>query len=134
MMKNLTLFLAAFSLVLTACTSNLKPEKLYGKWKYTRVQNPHAVPPDSLKQYELDEQQPYIVFGKGNTVEINWGGKVLSKGTFTTNGGNIIIQDKLPDGKTREFPFYVSKLDDKQIIFESMGESGSKVTAVKVAD
>jgi hypothetical protein len=37
----------------------------------------------------------------------------------------------MPDGKKREFPFVVSKLTDKEIIFETTGKDGSRVTAVK---
>ena len=122
---------ASLILLISACKQNLAPERLYGKWKYTRVLNPKAIPPDSVKMMVLDEQKPYIVFAKNNTLEIYWGGKVLSKGTFTTNGNNINVLEQLQGGKTRGFPFYVSELDDKHIVFESMGEDGSKVTAVK---
>jgi hypothetical protein len=130
-MKKLIVAAASLLFLVSACKSNLEPNRLYGKWKYTRVLNPKAIPPDSVKMMILDEQKPYIVFAKNNTVEIYWGGKVLSKGTFTTNGDNINVREQLPDGKTRQFPFYVSELDDKHIVFESMGEDGSKVTAIK---
>ncbi len=62
---------------------------------------------------------------------IIWGGKVLSHGKFTTDGRNIRITESLPDGTTRAFPFWVSELTDKQIVFETTGDDGAKVTAVK---
>jgi uncharacterized membrane protein len=60
-----------------------------------------------------------------------WGGKVLSHGKFKTDGKNIRYTETLPDGKTREFPFWVMKLTDKEIVFETMGADGSRVTAVR---
>lgn len=117
-------------MVLAACKSGISNQKLYGKWKYTRVQRP-ATPSDSLKRYEIEEQAPFIVFNTNNTFRIIWGGQELSRGTFTVNGQNIIIREKLVSGKTREFQFYVSELSDKQIIFETTGAEGSRVTAVK---
>jgi hypothetical protein len=42
-----------------------------------------------------------------------------------------MYRSNYPGGQTRAFPFYVSELDEKHIVFESMGEGGSKVTAVK---
>ena len=130
-MKKLIVTAGIAALLFAACKSNIEPKQLYGKWKYTRVQNLKATPPDSIRRVDLEEQQPYIVFGKDNSVQIFWDGKVLSHGKFTTDGDNIKVQEQLPDGKTREFPFYVSKLDGKTLIFESMGTDGSTVTAVK---
>ena len=104
MRQKLITAIAAFLLLIAACKPNLDPQKLYGKWKYTRVLNPKAIPPDSVKMMVLDEQKPYIVFAKGNTVEIYWGGKILSKGTFTTNGDNINVQEQLPRWPNPCFP------------------------------
>ena len=130
-MKKFIVTAGLTALLFTACKSNIKPGQLYGKWKYIRVQNLKATPPDSIRRVDLEEQQPYIIFGKDNSVQILWDGKVLSHGKFTTDGDNIKVKEQFPDGSTREFPFYVSKLDDKTLIFESMGTDGSTVTAMK---
>ena len=106
-------------------------EQLYGKWKYVKVENPNARPPDSVRSAELQFQAPYISFNKNNSVVIIWGGKVLSHGEFSINGYNIVYKEKLPDGRTRSFQFWVSRLTDKDIVFETKGEDGSRVTAVK---
>ncbi len=60
-----------------------------------------------------------------------WGGKVLSHGKFSIAGHNINYTESLPDGTTRQFPFWVSKLTDKDLVFETTGVDGSRVTAVR---
>lgn len=118
-------------LFFAACKSSINPEDLYGKWKYIKVENPDANPPDSVSSSDLQAQAPYIQFTKNNDLVIMWGGKVLSHGKFKTDGKNIRYTETLPDGKTREFPFWVMKLTDKEIVFETMGADGSRVTAVR---
>ena len=127
------LFYAVFilSLLMAACKPAIKPAELYGKWKYTRVEHPNADPPDSLTSAVLASQSPSIEFLNNNKYLINWGGKVLSHGSFTLDGMNIRIKEVMADGTTREFPFYVSELTDKEIVFDTKGEDGSKVTALK---
>lgn len=129
-MKKLTFILLAIALLFAACKSSIQSQKLYGKWNYTRVEKP-ASPSDSLKSYEIDEQKPYILFNKDNTLQIFWGGKLLSHGRFTTSGQDIKYREVLPNSKLRDFPFSVNELSDKKIIFETLGEDGSRVTAVR---
>ncbi|AMR30393.1 hypothetical protein A0256_02645 [Mucilaginibacter sp. PAMC 26640] len=129
-MKKIFLLLLACLLLFAACKSGIEPQGLYGKWNYIRVEKP-ASPSDSLKSYEIDEQKPYIVFNKDHTLQIFWGGKLLSHGKFSTAGQDIKYREELGDGKVRDFPFSVNKLTDKQIIFETLGEDGSRVTAVR---
>ena len=118
-------------LFFSTCKSAIKPEELYGKWKYIKVENPHATPPDSVSSAELGIQVPYIQFDNNNKLVIMWGGKVLSHGTFLTEGQKIIVKEELPDGKTRVFPFWVSKLTNRDLVFETGGKDGSRVTAIK---
>ena len=47
------------------------------------------------------------------------------------DGNNILVKEILEGGKTREFPFIVSKLDDKNLIFETKGDESARVTTVK---
>lgn len=112
------------------CKSSVKPEDLYGKWKYTKIEHPNADPPE-VPAAQLQSESPSIEFSKDNTYVIMWGGKALSHGTFTTDGMNIRIKETLPDGTTRAFPFWVSELTDKEIVFATLGQDGSKVTAVR---
>jgi hypothetical protein len=121
------LLTAAF---LSACKPSLTPERLYGKWNYIRVEKP-ASPGDSVTRFDIAEQKPSIVFNKDNTLQIYWGGKVLSHGKFTVMSRDIKYKEDLGDGKARDFPFSVTELTDKKIIFETLGEDGSKVTAVR---
>ena len=113
-----------------ACKPSIKPENLYGKWKYIKIEHPNADPTE-MPPAQLQSQSPSIEVSKNNGYIIIWGGKILSRGTFTTDGRNIRIKENLPDGTTREFPFWVSELTDKEIVFETKGEDGSRVTAVR---
>jgi hypothetical protein len=125
-------YIACIALLFSSCHSSINVDALYGKWKYIKVDNPNASPPDSVKKADLAEQSPYIEFRKNNELTIVWGGKILSHGKFSIDGMNIRYKETLPDGKFREFPFWVSKLTDKELVFETSGEDGSKVTAVKL--
>ncbi len=118
-------------LFLAACEPAVKPENLYGKWKYLKVESPNANPPDTVSTSELKEQAPYIQFTRKDSLLIYWGGQVLSHGIFRIDGRNIQYKETLPDGKTREFPFYVSKLTGQDLVFSTRGSDGSEVTAVK---
>jgi hypothetical protein len=129
--RNHLLIIAALILFIYSCKPNLTPQALYGKWKYLKVESPNSNPPDSVKSSELEQAKPYILFAKNDSMQILWDGKVLSHGTFKVEGSNIQIKEILPDGTTRNFPFWVSKITEKDLIFETKGEDGSRVTAVK---
>jgi hypothetical protein len=130
-MKYTFLLAIAMLLLFASCGPAVKPENLYGKWKYIKVENPNATPPDSVSSQDLAIQMPAIQFSKNNDLVIIWGGKVLSHGKFRTEGQNIQYTEKLADGKTRTFPFWVTKLTDKDLVFETKGADGSRVTAVR---
>ena len=130
-MRYIILISVAVSLFFSSCGISIKPENLYGKWKYVKVENPNASPPDSVSSGDLAAQEPSIEFSKNNDLTIVWGGKVLSHGKFRTEGQNIEYTETLTDGKTRTFPFWVSKLTDKDLVFETKGADGSRVTAVR---
>lgn len=114
-----------------ACKPAVKPESLYGKWKYTRVRNPNSGTTDSVGSMTLLIQKPYIQFTTKDSLLIYWDGSVLSRGTFRIDGRNIQYKEILAGGQTREFPFYVEDLQDKRLIFSTKGKDGSEVTAVK---
>ncbi|WDF54495.1 lipocalin family protein [Mucilaginibacter sp. KACC 22063] len=129
-MRNM-LIVAFAILMFSACTGALSQEQLVGKWNYVKVGVPNSSPPDTVTRAELEENKPYIVFKQDNTFSITWGGKTLSHGTYQLSGKNINVKEALPDGKTRDFPFYVSEISGKKITFETTGADGSRVTAVK---
>lgn len=131
MLKNLFILLL-FVLTITACKQGIKADALYGDWKYLKIDKPQSDDPsDTVSTQDLVENAPYISFSRNNELAIHWGGKILSHGTFNISGNNINYTEQLPDGKKRTFPFWVSKLDDKNIVFETMGADGSRVTAVR---
>ena len=114
-----------------SCKSSISADDLYGTWKYVKVEQPYADPPDSTRHVVIVANSPSIQFSKNNTLTMVWGGKVLSHGKFIVDGHNIRYTESLADGTTRTFPFWVSELTDKEIIFETKGVDGSRVTAVK---
>ena len=120
-------------LLITSCKEKivLKKADLYGKWKYLKVENPYSHPPDSVTAAELQTQKPYILFTQQDSMQIWWGGSLLSRGSFKVAGDSIRINEILPDGKTREFPFIVSKISATDLVFETSGVDGTRVTAVK---
>ncbi len=129
-MTKYAFYIAAVLLFFASCKSAIKPGDLYGKWKYIKIEHPDGDPP-VMPAEQLQSQSPSIEFLKNGGFVITWGGRVLSYGKFTTEGRNINIKEDLPDGTTRTFPFWVSELTDKEIIFETTGKDGSKVTAVR---
>ena len=131
MFRNISI-LALSLMLLLSCKQKIKlsPAQLYGKWNYIKVENPNSHPPDSVKSDELKIQKPYLLVSK-DSLQLWWGGGILSKGTYTLSGDSIVYKEVLPGGQTRVFPFIVSKLTAKDIIFETTGEDGSFVTAVK---
>jgi len=114
-----------------SCNRAIKPEDLFGKWKYIKVEHPRASPPDSLTSADIKASAPYIQFTQNKQLVIVWDGRVLSHGKFVIDDHNLVYTETMTDGKTRTFPFWVSKLTDKDLIFETRGEDGSRVTAVK---
>ncbi len=117
-------------LFFASCKSAIKPGDLYGKWKYIKIEHPGSGDPGTPADV-LQSESAAIEFLKNSEYNIMWGGKVLSHGEFSTDGRNIRIKENLPDGTTRAFPFWVSELTDKEIVFETLGKDGSKVTAVR---
>ncbi|WP_146166591.1 hypothetical protein ABZR88_11905 [Mucilaginibacter yixingensis] len=123
--------LAIVMLFITACTGGLSADKLYGKWNYVKVDHPKGDATDTVNNDELEANKPYILFKKNDQLEMWWGGKLLSHGSFKTEGKNIQYTEQLPGGQSRTFPFWVSQLDSKTIVFETLDKEGSRVTANK---
>src|SRR5438552_12111814 len=118
--KPVLFFIAAGMLLFTACQQTITPKKLYGEWKYVKLESPGANPPSIEADWKLKSEHPSIIFSKNNELTIWWDGKVLTHGTFRVDVNNIRYKEILPGGQTREFPFYVSKLTDNEIVFETL--------------
>jgi len=65
-MKYTLLLLAILLLLFASCGPGVKPENLYGKWKYIKVENPNANPPDSVSSADLAAEAPSIQFSRNN--------------------------------------------------------------------
>lgn len=130
--KNKLIAGAATLALFASCQNTIKPEALYGKWKYIKIENNSVSSTTNVTSEQLEAEEPYIRFSKNDSLLIWWGGKVLSHGSYKIEGNKIQVKEILAGGKTREFPFIVSKLDDKNLIFETNGDDGAKVTAIKV--
>lgn len=125
-------FLNAFSIGLilfSSCSNTIKPEDLYGRWNYIKVENSN--PQDTLPDGELELQSPAIIFNDKQDLIIVWGGKKLSSGKFRMEGKMIRYTEDLPGGQNREFPFLIKSLNEKELVFQTMEQSVTTVTARK---
>ncbi len=125
----LLVFFTYLCLILS-CKPSVNSAGLYGKWDYIKIEHPTHDRPD-IAAAELKQQGASIEFLKDGTFVIMWGGNALSKGKFTAAGDKIKINESLPDGTTRSFAFYITKISDTEITFETKGEEQSRVTALK---
>lgn len=125
------LFITLIMAGIASCKTAVSPKNLYGRWQYIKVEHPNANPPDSVSNHDLAYAAPFIQFSKNDSLLMVWSGSVLSKGKFHTDGNNIRYTEDLPDGTKREFPFWVIKLTDQEIVFETTVEEKSRVTAVR---
>lgn len=114
-----------------SCSSTIKPEDLYGEWKYVSILDVYN-PSESTTAEEIAANSPSINFDKNNKLVIIWGGKPLSHGKFKMEGKMIRYTENLPGGKFREFPFLVSKLTKEELIFETMDKEAIRVTARRI--
>lgn len=116
-------------LLFSACSDPIQPAELYGKWKYVKVDN--ANPQDSLPDGELELQSPAIIFTTNNDLIIEWGGEKLSSGKFRMDGKMIRYTEDLPGNRKREFPFLIKSLSNTELVFQTMEQSSTTVTARK---
>ena len=115
--------------LLGSCSEDIKPEQLYGEWKYVKVENPHQNPPLVMSDEEVKAENPSIRFSKNNDLVIIWGGKRLSYGKFRMDGSMIRYKENLPGGVTREFPFLIKEITPQRLIFETMEQDATRITA-----
>ena len=124
------LLLFCYVLIL-GCSRSVDQIGLIGKWDYVRIENLNAQSEDSTTAEDLKIAKPYIQFTAENKVQIIWDGKVLSSGTYRLDGQMIRYQENLPGGRKREFPFLVNSLSEEKIVFQTMSNENTRVTALK---
>ena len=129
MIKFYNFSLVVMLFVTTSCSKSIEVDDLYGRWNYVSVNSYN--PPDSLTKQELTLQSPAIIFSAGNKLQIEWGGKQLSHGTFKMDGKMIRYTETLEGGRQREFPFLIKELSDNILVFETMEQSYTNVKAIK---
>lgn len=100
---------------------------MYGRWDYLKVENSN--PQDTLPAGELELQSPAIIFDKNNDLVIEWGGKKLSSGKFRMDGKMIRYTEDLPGNQKREFPFLIKSLSETELVFQTMEQNSTTVTA-----
>jgi len=120
---------AMISLLMISCTRKINKEDLYGKWTYTLVQNFNPI--DSLSSFELQKERPAIVFSADSNLLIEWGGKKLSFGTYRMDGKMIRYTEVLEAGRKRSFPFLIKEFENNKLVFETMEQNPTRVTAVR---
>ena len=117
---------------LSGCVHPYDAEDLYVEWKDIKIESPQEDPPGVKSGDELAQESPSIIFSKNNDLVIMWGGKRLSHGKFRLEGKQIIYNENLEGGNVREFPFLIRELTEKEIIFETLGQNSTRVTAQKL--
>lgn len=134
--KNMRLSVVVIAIIVamiaSSCNSSIKPEELYGEWKYIKVESPREDPPLLMEEKDLRLDHPSIKFSKGNNLVIMWGGRKLSHGTFRMENKMIRFKENLEGGATREFPFLITEFSKDRMVFETMSEHLTRVTAVRV--
>jgi len=132
MYKKLLFGFGVTLLAFTACKTAIKPEAVVGKWDYVKVSNPYSRnPDDTVSTRTLAEKAPYINLSSNGGLSIVSEGKILSHGKYRVEGNNIEVTEQLADGKTSNFTFYITKLTDNEITFETKEDDAVRVTAKK---
>ena len=130
-MKNTGKLAVLLLFALGACKQAVKPGLLQGKWAYERVEElNHSA--DSTTALDIELNKPTIEFRANGELRMTWGNETLSQGTYVIDGDNVQYTEQLADGKKRTFPFHVTHLDEKRIIFETTDRAGARVTAKRL--
>lgn len=123
-------FILGLIIMFWGCTPSVEDKDVYGVWQYIKVENPNQgeVTPDE----ELKENTPSIQFSEGNRLEMIWGGKVLSKGTYHIEYPVINYEENLKENGSRKIKFLIKKLEDDILVFQTMEADAVRVTARKL--
>lgn len=134
LLKGSVLFLMCTVLLMVlSCGAPVKQEDLYGQWNYLEVSNPEQGPASKSDPSEIKEKEPSICFYNNGDLVMNWGGKVLSKGTFALEYPDIAYVEHLEGGKTRKIRFLIKKMAADTLVFQTQDADPVRVVAVKNA-
>ena len=120
----------ALLIMFSGCTRSVENKYIYGVWQYVKVENPNQgqVTPSE----ELKENNPSIQFSEGNKLEMIWGGKVLSEGTYHIAYPVINYEEDLKEKGSRKIKFLIKKLEDDILVFQTIEADAVRVTARKL--
>ena len=118
-------------LVCSGCGSSYNEKDLIGEWTYTKVEYLNQQPVLVQDEQDLSEKYPSIQFTKDRRCKIFSDGKVLSEGTFFLEKDIIRYEEVLQVGIKRKIPFLIKKLENGQIIFETLEKDVKRITAQK---
>ena len=124
---NLLLVLLLFS----SCGASYNQSELSGEWVYKKVEYTNQQPVLVQDEQELAEKYPSITFTDDGKCKIYSGGKVISEGTFFLEKDIIRYEEVLQVGIKRKIPFLIKKLENGQIIFETLEKDVKRITAQK---
>ena len=116
-------------ILLTSCSKSIDAADLYGRWDYISIKN--ADPEDIMTDAEVKSQKPYIIFKSNNELMISWADKQISQGNFKMDGKMIRYTENLAGGRTRDFPFLITKLTENELVFQTMEKNFTRVSAKK---
>ena len=118
--------------LLSNCSYFTDDKQLIGEWKYVNVKNLHTDPREDISKEELRLLSPSIIFSKNGDLKIIWDHKLLSNGKYKLDGNMIRYTENLPDGKVREFPFLIVKINATELKFQTMVQDATIVDAIKI--
>jgi len=118
-------------LVCSSCGASFKEEALIGEWVYKKVEYIHQQPVLVQGEQNLSEKYPSIQFSQNGKCKIFSGGKVISEGTFFLEKDIIRYEEVLQVGIKRKIPFLIKKLENNEIIFETLEKDVKRITAKK---
>jgi hypothetical protein len=130
-MKSAVFVSFVFLLFCSSCKQSVEAEQLYGRWDYIKVEDIYKNPPVVMTDDEVKAASPSISFSNKGELAIIWNGKTLSHGTFKMDGMMIRVKEILEGGAVREFPFLITDISDEKIVFQTMNQDATRVTAVK---
>lgn len=128
-MKSYNVIYTSLFIFFASCSGSIEQNDLYGRWNYVKVVN--ADPEDITSDEEIKQQSPAIIFTASNELFIEWGGKQLSHGKYRLDGKMIRYTESLEGGRTREFPFLITKLSETELMFQTMEKNFTRVTAIR---
>ena len=128
----LPIFLLFFVISITGCNYFTSEKDIIGEWKYMEIETLHEDPKDKISSKELQKLSPSIIFSEQGDLKIIWDEKMLSTGKYVLEGNIIRFTEKLPDGKTRQFPFLIVEINDQTLKFQTMVQDATIVTAKRI--